>query len=509
MITIAPNRAIETKAPSNISERQLLLARLADYVGNSGSVVLPGGERVKGGQLRLWALGKTDGSPEMAALAKLPLADVLFFCDDVLRAAGNAKPATRHLALPDTLATSGSYGSSSSAIEVKDAPLAPPPKATPTLPPPVLVPAPAAAPPKPLTEADAIAQVKKDPSTYGDLPEDLKANPKVAKAAFAKDWRVFKHAPAAICSDADVRKVVTDAIMKRMPADLQDKRADIDALLGESHCPRTLPSELMRPEVGAVLMEVFDKSAWGNLPRALLQNPETWVCYADQEPGRGKRWPILGELQKMSAEERAKLGDDLKKANISHVVRFASVASLRQAIADRDPKPGDTRPVSLVVFPQADHNWAFVRPQMFEQMQKQGYRMIYVEAGSDTEFVDAVDKSWGGKKPEVLLIGGHGWQYGTELGSEGGEASSLDHSDMKQLSKLKGKLADDAKVVLFSCSTGAQAAKDANVANLMAQTFPNTTVFAPMKPASRLDFRYEGGHLVDATFDVPRYTPGS
>jgi hypothetical protein len=166
----------------------------------------------------------------------------------------------------------------------------------------------------------------------------------------------------------------------------------------------------------------------------------------------------------------------------------ARLSEIQEIIDNRRDLKPDGRPLAVVVYPkpETDYNGALRDRNLAIDLIRRGYRVVYFEAGKDTGLFNAIRVAGRYEKIPLLVIGGHGTRLSTQFGADYklGEARILDISDLREMGGLRRYLGKNSTIVLNSCSTGEGEERAANIANLLAIIFPNSTVFAPTKPSS-------------------------
>lgn len=164
----------------------------------------------------------------------------------------------------------------------------------------------------------------------------------------------------------------------------------------------------------------------------------------------------------------------------------------------------NSKPVALVVYPEADHNGAFskIKAQTYD-FKKHGYNVVYVKCAKDQDLFDAIRRVGGEHKISVLYIGGHGAAEDTQFGKGSDESNFLDVDDVSKMAGLDQYLTKQAVVILDSCSTGSGGEdRPISVANTLGRVFPGKRIYAPRFGVSRfpkINFS-GGGQIVDVKF---------
>jgi hypothetical protein len=209
-------------------------------------------------------------------------------------------------------------------------------------------------------------------------------------------------------------------------------------------------------------------------------------------------------------EGYAKIMEGLARHNITRPLHF-NTSTAREIIRNRDQiNQPDDRPVALLVYPKSDWNTAFESNSMIELMEM-GYRILYFEAVTSSDFRDAVVKVGSVQQISLMVIGGHGFLTHLNFGLEdktrvkdGERDYYLDISRPQVLDGLSEYLAPQSIVVLESCSTGAGRDRIDNLANMVGRAFPHSTIMAATIPTNILGYiRDEEGRIIDVNFRGP------
>jgi len=217
-----------------------------------------------------------------------------------------------------------------------------------------------------------------------------------------------------------------------------------------------------------------------------LENP----LLADQL-GASVKAKVLADPQ--VARAREELDRALEALGIRFPRRFHDFGLLRRAIDARlRPDPQDARPLAVMVYPREDYNRAFESTGFLPELM-QGYRVLYYEAESDGDLTRALQDASGQGKAELLMIGGHGERTSLAFGAPDpaqserlGQDRYLDVGDEQRLraAGLQDLIADDADVMLVSCSTGQGEEHKENLAAMVSRVFPKADVWAPTEPTN-------------------------
>ncbi|HOW42823.1 MAG TPA: hypothetical protein P5110_04845 [Candidatus Omnitrophota bacterium] len=171
----------------------------------------------------------------------------------------------------------------------------------------------------------------------------------------------------------------------------------------------------------------------------------------------------------------------------------------------------DQRPLAVIIGNKSDHNGAYNNKQEYwGQLLDSGYyRVVYYEVGNEKEFAQALSSATGdGRQPaELIMICGHGEQDSVRFGGKSGSADetlTLDFGDFDELKKQKNVLNDNGSIILISCNTGRFGSEEKNIANMLADVFPQAQMVAGPKHESRLNsLIFDGqGRLEDIQYDL-------
>jgi hypothetical protein len=165
----------------------------------------------------------------------------------------------------------------------------------------------------------------------------------------------------------------------------------------------------------------------------------------------------------------------------------------------------DHRPLLLVAHNKYDFNGAFYHPSRKDRIRKPliyggHYNVIFFEAGSEYEFYELA-KKFAGKYFGIsaFMIGGHGNEGKIRLGPEIGEEAFLDLNDKSEMKLLENLFAEDALVILDSCSTGANEEAIGALISLLW----GASLIAPKLPANiKIFLRSQDGAIEDARYDA-------
>jgi hypothetical protein len=194
---------------------------------------------------------------------------------------------------------------------------------------------------------------------------------------------------------------------------------------------------------------------------------------------------------------------------------------LDELLASRVNPQIDERPLAIVMYPKGDHNGAFyLSSNIFSEMTDAGYRVLYFEVESDTEFAETLLKATGigtlnEQKADLLVFGGHGTRttLSFERASsrlEGGHGE-IDFSDKAffEESALSSVLNEGGQIVLDSCKNGEGRGSNDNIANFIREVFQHAKergIWSATESYGPLQFHFDSnGQLKQVDFPVPGY----
>jgi hypothetical protein len=165
-------------------------------------------------------------------------------------------------------------------------------------------------------------------------------------------------------------------------------------------------------------------------------------------------------------------------------------------LAALDPSRRDSRPLALVIYPKSDNNGAYEKnSKLFYEIIAKGYRIMYYEAGTQEEFVSAFRAGTEYRRASLIIVGGHGSQYSTILGD--GVSLNIGHERWLVGQKLATRVADDAVVILSSCSNGKGGKLGNNMANMWSRLLPGRKVFAAKVEFYAINLSWDKNRITD------------
>lgn len=257
--------------------------------------------------------------------------------------------------------------------------------------------------------------------------------------------------------------------------------------------PRPTPIEFVRPAPRP-------SEATTRLASHLTTAPELGTREFQLDDPRGLVRALESKGEHQVAERLARLG-------IEKLIRFRDPSLLLEIMRNRESgSDGDPRPRALLVFPKYDDALSFERNAM-KTLVSHAYRVHYYEAESDSTFIDILSAERAKGPVAYFQIAGHGapgvlaFEVHAENKRPDGmpaDEDTLDWSDVDDLrtARLEGLLAKEAVIQLNSCSTGYGKAHYPNVANLLAEIFPDARIYAPTEPAESMPVFDRAGRFV-------------
>lgn len=264
-------------------------------------------------------------------------------------------------------------------------------------------------------------------------------------------------------------------------------------------------------------------------------NPETskWqrqraeLELARQDPGAKKLLPIAWRaLESLPAEAPAWKREALelfimtRQLNIEFANRMP-LDMIREICQNRINQVPDGRPLAISICTKGDHNGAFyLGDNMYPEMKEAGYRILYFEAESDTQFIEALFTGTmlgtsREQKANLIIIGGHGSRtslvFERGWGDQPDNHGEIDFSDQKRFEELgiKNTLAAGGQIVLDSCSNGSGRAEMDNIANLMRRVFPHAKkegIWSATESYGPISLKFDkNGELENVQYPVPEY----
>lgn len=178
----------------------------------------------------------------------------------------------------------------------------------------------------------------------------------------------------------------------------------------------------------------------------------------------------------------AEISYDFERAaavGISVPLRWSS-ETLNELIKNREATTFDGRKIATLVYPVADYNGAFTQHDgLVRSLIDQGYCVMYYEAASESEVVDALysascRKEESESKPAaIIILSGHAHFNSMSYGKSKEESASIDLTDREELmARSMGQTLEvGGQVILIACEAGEGGAKKDNLANMMRRIF--------------------------------------
>lgn len=248
---------------------------------------------------------------------------------------------------------------------------------------------------------------------------------------------------------------------------------------------------------------------------------------ANMDPGSQKLLPIAWRAyERLPASAPAWQGEAYRQflmtrqLGIEYPERLPR-EHLNELIQNRLNLTPDGRPLAIVVWPKGDHNGAFYGGKNeFQELIAAGYRVLYFEAESDTQFMEALFTGTRlgtsfEQRADLLIVGGHGSRERLWLERDNHPLpdgrGTIDFSDEKRFKAigLGATLAPGGQIVLDSCSNGEGRAEMDNMANFMRRVFPHAKAQGIW--SATVSYRVEhftfdkNGRLINVDFHVPEY----
>jgi hypothetical protein len=183
----------------------------------------------------------------------------------------------------------------------------------------------------------------------------------------------------------------------------------------------------------------------------------------------------------------------IKYSGIKWIDRFHcddlfKIVAQRLAISDGSV---EDKPLAVAVYALADKRAFLENKNLFRELLRKWYRVVYFEVGGKNEFVSALVSAARIGQAQVLIVAGHGSPERICLGGRhgrfsGGDQPFISIQDEKFLLEagIDRALSPGGTVLLISCSTGKGGEKSDNIANMFGRIFASRTpghIFAPMQ----------------------------
>jgi hypothetical protein len=244
----------------------------------------------------------------------------------------------------------------------------------------------------------------------------------------------------------------------------------------------------------AWLLRMVRQNVWAlnAVPASMLQDPKflTEAAMAfppilDDARFSGRREALLAASPELQARYSS-VKQALEQLHIDDPMRLRNSALLDEVVRNRleTRAAGDTRPTAVLVYAKGDTDpRGVLNTHNIDELTKH-YRVMFYEARTDQDFIDAIKDGGRAGAAELVAIDGHGRQTLLNLGetqySGTHEELQIDLSDEEQFraAGLEKYVQPDARIFLDACSQGAGEGAEENDANMFARLFPGREVFA-------------------------------
>ena len=199
-----------------------------------------------------------------------------------------------------------------------------------------------------------------------------------------------------------------------------------------------------------------------------------------------------------------------------------------EILKNRTTVTPDTRPLAIVVMARGDWNGAFyLSDTIFENLCSHDYRVLYYEAESQKDFVNALKEGSGlgtaqEQKAKILVFGGHGSQDSLHLERDDREQKKgrgiIEPDDEAFLKKagIAAVLENGGQIVLDSCSNGKGAeeadgkeGRPLNMANFFRKIFPHAKekgIWSAQESYGPIELKFNADEeLIEVEYPVPSY----
>lgn len=317
-------------------------------------------------------------------------------------------------------------------------------------------------------------------SAFSSLMGEMKAD------VFALQDRadeIFAYLDAAAGSAGEMSSLVIRAMLPRVhniPLDEDDARF-LGAWIGGFM--RDLPDNAQREAaIDGVANMLTAISRNSGLHDILFENPALYARGRDLAESLITDRPISPEVMLNFANGIQRIGEErvriiYQRFGLRHFARYSD-SMLEQLYLNRERPADPSRPTVFVTFPHWDHNGAFYREGRTLDDLLGTHNVVIFEAGTEQEFYQAAnDFRMRYGRTRDIIIGGHGQPSAIRLGSDM-EAGMLDVTDADELRALRDVLGQGPRMVLVSCSTGA----DSQAIGAMISRIVGAALFAPREP---------------------------
>lgn len=204
------------------------------------------------------------------------------------------------------------------------------------------------------------------------------------------------------------------------------------------------------------------------------------------------------EKKQRSLKQWAKDLEKCEKLGIEHPLRLKP-ETLSEIISNREQssegRKKDKRDLAIICMPKADYNgFAYAMRNEIEGLRSKGYRLMFYEVDSRDSLIKSVNDAASSGKAQNLILIGHGTRDAIAFSAnDPGQGHLVDSSNgltIKDAEALKKNgfgncLKQNGRILLISCSVGAGAGKNENLANMMRDVVPHALpkgIVAPTAP---------------------------
>lgn len=317
------------------------------------------------------------------------------------------------------------------------------------------------------TETKYLNLVKKNPLSLKDCPPEIRNNWIIVYTAVGLNPKAYLYASPELQNESCLQLMAFQYCSERVR---NDRELALKAIAED-------PSSILY--VGKDLL-----NSEGFLSDAFYADPESLRILSKAKPEYANVYnrikvDMTNKYGFTRFDRFGHLGRFLVEGEDTSV--FKEICQNRENIRQRDP-----RPIAVIIVAKYDWNNAFTNQGTARKLMGSGYRVLYFEAGTDGEIIDAIRESSTNTKISVLIIGGHGKREAVYLtGGSNNENNYLDvYHDRNKLADVDNCLTDGAVIILDSCSTGDGGESEDNVMNLIYYsltgfTKKKMTVYAP------------------------------
>ncbi|MBI1968946.1 hypothetical protein HYS49_03470 [Candidatus Woesearchaeota archaeon] len=285
-----------------------------------------------------------------------------------------------------------------------------------------------------------------------------------------------------------------------------------------------LPKELV-PDHADFLLKIAeycgDETAWVYefLPRDLVPEHNDFLLaiaeHCGERTGSTYRY-FLRDLTPEQAKQVFQLG---KEQGITHFDRYFKnhTFPLEECTLEAITRASSKKPLAVVIHNKNDENEAFADPVYITELLHvlAHYSVCLFETDNRTEvFEDIKRAATTSKKPRkisLLVLGGHGTPQSLNLGKPTHETEKyhpvlfngecyLSIYDGAQFAEMGKHIRKGGKIVLVSCSTGAEIVGGKNLAQVIAENVPHATIYAPQVDTMLESFVFERGRVADVIY---------